>query len=122
MFSVSLWYWRFFFLLRLHFLERYCTGYINLVGEENVRWFVNTFWFLLDIPIIFLVLGIFCMLGSGLIAIGGLYSSLTFWICLGMGVTFTSFFLLSFMIIRTCSHHRIHEMVPRVRPQRNEDN
>eukprot|EP01124_Arcella_intermedia_P002868 TRINITY_DN11570_c0_g2_i1.p1 TRINITY_DN11570_c0_g2~~TRINITY_DN11570_c0_g2_i1.p1 ORF type:complete len:206 (+),score=29.36 TRINITY_DN11570_c0_g2_i1:137-754(+) len=84
-------------------------GYLNFVGETNVRWFLKSFYMLFDVPLTFGVLGLFCMLAGSVVNIRGFYSDIVLWIGLGVGCPITACILGTFCCVRMRSHHKVKE-------------
>lgn len=75
-------------------------GMINLMGVENINWFVRRNWWLLDLPLILCATSIGLMLLSALVSIGGIVYEWVYWIIFAVGLCTMSFFVMIYLRIQ----------------------
>jgi hypothetical protein len=90
-------------------------GYMNLNGIRHASGFVKRYWYLVDIPIALIMIGLFFMFGSGMIFIGGVYSNWVWYASLGIGTILLSISGITFVIIRISVHRTIDQDYKKLR-------
>ncbi|KXS14044.1 hypothetical protein M427DRAFT_70932 [Gonapodya prolifera JEL478] len=50
-------------------------GELNMLGDQDAKWFISRFWYLCDSPFVLCGIGIVLMLANGAFVLGGLYDN-----------------------------------------------
>jgi hypothetical protein len=82
-------------------------GYMNLSGSRYACGFVKKFWFIIDIPIACIMIGLLFMFISGMIFIGGVYSNWVWYASFGSGIILLSLTGIIFLAVRVSVHKNI---------------
>lgn len=92
-------------------------GIINYLGVESVRWFIESSWWMINIPISSCSGGIILMLCSALVSVGGIVDTWAYYVIATFGAcVFLIFFVISWRMARliyarVCllgEQHRMH--------------
>lgn len=97
----------FVFSISATLLASTLNGYLNLGGEDNAKDFVKMVWFIVDIPMVFCIMGLLFMFLSGVIYLGGMYSYWVWMAAVAVGGGMVAMMMVVFAVVRQRVHNKI---------------